>query len=126
MRHSQEYSKIWGIDLDKQNRKKILAAYKQRKIIGGVYAINNTVNGKILLVQTSDIEGSKNRFEFSKKTNSCISFQLQKDWKTFGAEAFSFEVLEKLEKKDTQTLKEFQEDLRVLYNILLEKMDQDQ
>ncbi|MDD5017481.1 MAG: GIY-YIG nuclease family protein [Eubacteriales bacterium] len=109
--------------MDKQSKKEILAAYKQRKVIGGVYTITNTANGKILMLMTTDIAGSKNRFEFSQKTGSCISFQLQDDWKQFGANAFSFDILESLEKKESQTLKEFQEDLKILYGVLLEKID---
>jgi hypothetical protein len=44
-----------------------------------------------------------------------------KDWKTFGKEAFSFEVLEELEKKESQSDREFKEDLATLLEIWNEK-----
>jgi hypothetical protein len=76
--------------------KEKLQEYKERKQIGGVYAIKNSINGKILLLSTADLKGIKNRFEFSIATNNCINHKLQKDWNEFGKNVFSFEVLEEL------------------------------
>ncbi len=108
--------------MEKQSKKELLAAYKERAIIGGVYAIKNTANGKILLQSAADLYGCKNRFEFAQKTGGCAALQLHEDWKIFGAVAFTFEILEQLEKKDTQTLKEFSQDIEVLKEIWLEKL----
>jgi len=41
----------------------------------------------------------------------------------YGAEAFSFEILEEIEKKDSQTTDEFKEDLMVLEQLWAEKFD---
>lgn len=46
---------------------------------------------------------------------------MQEDWKKFGADAFSFEVVEELEKEDAQSMDEFKEDLEVLLEIWLDK-----
>ena len=107
--------------MEKQNKKEKLAEYKERKITGGVYVIKNTANEKSLLASSTNLQGCKNRFVFSQKTNSCVDMKLQNDWKTFGAEAFQLEVLEELEKKDDQTSKEFAEDIKMLYELYLEK-----
>lgn len=108
------------------SRKEMLNAYKERKIIGGICAIKNTINGKMLLLSVTDLQGYKNRFRFSQVTGgSCLDLRLQKDWKEFGIEAFSLEVLEELEKKDTQTPKEFNDELKILKEIWLEKLDSD-
>ena len=109
--------------MDKQKRKIMINDYKQRKIVGGVYAITNTPNGKMLLQTTSDIQGSQNRFEFSQMTGGCVSMQLQEDWKAYGADAFTFEILGQLEKKDTQTAEDFADDLKTLYDIILQDID---
>jgi len=111
--------------MEKPNKKEILATYKERKIIGGVYLIRNTVNNKALLLSTTDLQGSKNRFEFSLKTGSCVTLKLQKEWSEFGASAFTMEVLEDLNKTDAQTLKEFGDDIKTLEEIWLEKLDTD-
>lgn len=109
--------------MEKQNKKEKLAEYKERKITGGIYVIENTASGKSLLMSSPDLQGCKNRFMFSQKTNSCVDMKLQKDWETFGAGAFQLKVLEELEKKDTQTSKEFSEDIKMLHELYLEKLN---
>jgi hypothetical protein len=107
--------------LKSQSRKELTLAYKERKVVGGVYQIVNTQNSNFLLASTADLQGAQNRFDFAQKTGSCIHFKLQKDWAEFGPSAFKFEILEELEKKEDQSPKEFQEDLKVLQEMWAEK-----
>lgn len=92
-----------------------------RKEIGGVCAIKNTQNGKMLLLPAPDLQGCRNRFDFSQQTGSCINIKLRDDWEKYGAKAFAFDILEELEKKETQSAKEFKEDLKTLMELWLEK-----
>lgn len=109
--------------MDQENKKRIAAEYKERKVIGGICAVKNTANGKLLLLTAPDIPGMRNRFEFSQKMNSCINLKLQKDWTEYGNDSFCFEVLEELKKKEDQTSKEFSEDLKVLEEMWREKFE---
>lgn len=104
-----------------EEKKKIITSYKERVIIGGIYAVKNIKTGKMLLEGTQDLAGSRNRFEFSKRTGSAVSFTIQKDWKAYGADCFIFEVLEELKKGDTQTPQEFAEDIKTLKELWKEK-----
>ena len=106
-----------------QNKKDLLAAYKQRKQIGGVYAVTNTITGKSLVLASADIGGIQKRYEFAEMTGGCFHPKLQQDVNRFGAGAFSFAVLEEMEKKSPQTDREFAEDLEVLLSMWLEKYD---
>jgi hypothetical protein len=106
----------------KQNRKDLVEQYKQRKVVGGVYLIRNTINGKIAVEATVDMPGSQNRFAFAQSTGSGTIFKLQKDWLAMGGSAFVLEVLETIEKKESQTDKEFKEDVQTLKEIWLEKL----
>ncbi len=108
--------------MDKQNKKELTARYKERKIIGGVYAVVNSATGKMLVLSANDLQGSRNRFEFSQKTGSCINLKLQDDWQKYGSSAFRFEVLEELAKKETQTPGEFAQDIDTLYELWAEKL----
>ncbi|MBW7571790.1 GIY-YIG nuclease family protein [Caproiciproducens faecalis] len=108
--------------MDKQNKKELAAAYKERKITGGVYAIVNEETGKMLLQSSYDLQGSKNRFSFSRQTGSCVNLKLRDDWKKYGINAFHFEILEELTKKETQTQAEFEMDLDTLYELWTEKL----
>ena len=104
-------------------RKELKEQYKNRKIIGGVYVIKNTGTDKILLCSTTDIKGSINWFSFAKQTNSCVDLALQKDWNRYGSEQFTFEVLEELEKEDSQTDSDFKKSLDILKEIWFEKLE---
>ncbi len=107
---------------DNKTKKEIISQYKERKVFGGIYAIRNTLSNKLLIGSTTDMQGSKNRFEFSSKTGSCVELKLQSDWNKQGAEQFVFEVLEELEKNETQTDKEFKADINALKDLWIEKL----
>ena len=107
---------------DNKTKKELISQYKEREIIGGVYAIKNTLNNKMLLEATADLQGGKNRFEFSQKTGSCIHPKLQNDWNKQGKQQFVFEVMEELKKGETQTAEEFKADIDVLKEIWLDKL----
>lgn len=108
--------------MDTVSKKELLAQYKTRKQCGGVFVTRNTVTGQQLLECAVDLQGSKNRFTFSRKTESCISSRLQKDWEKYGSSAFSFETLEELVRGDTQTDAEFKEDILLLLEVWREKL----
>jgi hypothetical protein len=105
-----------------RTKKELKRQYKARKVTGGVYAIRNTATDKLYLEATTDLRGSQNRFEFAKKTGSCIEWKLQRDWAAQGGDGFVFEVLETLEKGETQTDSEFQEDILLLKGMWLERL----
>lgn len=110
----------------KSERKKALTLeYKERKVSGGIYKITNALTQMYLLAAAANLQGLKNRFEFSRNTGSCVMPLLQKDWNEYGAKAFIFEILEEIEKKETQTAKEFQDDLKILYDLWSEKFDKE-
>lgn len=103
-------------------RKELKAQYKERKIIGGVYRIINTKNGRFYLNKTTNMEGSHNQFLNSYSTGICTHPCLVKEWNSFGKEAFTFEVLESWEKDAVQSDHEFANDLQELFEIWDEKL----
>ena len=105
-----------------QNKKHLQNMYRERDIVGGVYAIRNTLNNKVFLEAVPDLRGIQNRFEFAQKTGSCIHVKLQNDWDSHGGGQFVFEVLEELKKGDAQTDGDFKADLVLLKEMWLENM----
>ena len=105
-----------------KTKKELQAQYKEREIIGGVYVIKNTLSNKTLFAGSTDLRGSKNRFEFSRKTGTCVDMKLQNDWNKQGGEQFVFEVLEELKKGKTQTAQEFKADIDILKEMWLDKL----
>lgn len=108
--------------VDRKSKNELKAQYKERERIGGVYMIKNTLTGRILLRADTDLQGSKNRFEFSQKTGSCVDRMLQSDWNKEGGRIFVLEVLEELKKVETQTAEEFETDINFLKDIWLDKL----
>jgi hypothetical protein len=105
----------------KSKRKELKLQYKGRQITGGVYAIKST-RGRQLLESTTDLLGSKNRFDFAVKTNSCPNAKIRQAWQELGPDAFAFEPLEEITKKDAQTMKEFEADVAALKELWAEKL----
>ena len=103
-------------------RKELTRQYNERKITGGIYLIKNSGGGKSVLGSTADIQGSRNRFDFSKKTGMCADKRVEDDWKRLGADAFSFDVLEEIVKGTAQTDREFERDLADYKELWLEKL----
>ena len=66
---------------------------------------------------TTDIQGSRNRFEFAQNVNSCVHPRLQDDWDKLGGRAFRFDEFETLEKKPEQNDSDFLHDIEALFEI---------
>ena len=98
-------------------RREISKEYKERRLVGGVYTITNTANGRYLMGHAADLASIRNRFQFSVTTGSTVDPRLRADWKTFGAAAFRLDVLEELEQKQDQTQAEFMDDLKTLEDL---------
>ena len=104
------------------DKKELKAEYLQRLRLGGVFSIENKVTGKLFLGSGVDLKSCENRYSFSKSTGGCSYLKMQDDWNQYGPEAFSFSVLETLEKKNEQTDKEFLQDIKTLEELWREKL----
>ncbi len=107
--------------MDSANRKRLKSAYQDRPVIGGVYMIQCAANGRRWIKSTRNLEGQRNQFAFAASTNLCPEPGMREEWNRYGAQAFSFAVLEELKKKEGQTDRAFSEDLEVLLEMWLEK-----
>jgi hypothetical protein len=65
------------------------------------------------------MRGSRNRFTFTRNTGLCYHHKLRGEWTD--PPPFEFEVLEELEKEQTQTDAQFNRDLVTLRELWLDK-----
>lgn len=103
-----------------ERKKELKQLYKETVIEAGVYQIKNTVNQKIFIGSTRNLktlQGKKFELEMGTSTNR----KLQKEWNQFGKDAFMFETLEVLKKKETGYFDEKNE-LRKLEEMWLNKL----
>jgi hypothetical protein len=72
--------------------------YKEDPPTAGVYAIRNLANGRLLVGGSANPEGALHRHRFELQLGGHRDPLLQQDWKQFGADAFTFEVVDRLKK----------------------------
>jgi len=101
-------------------RRDLRAQYEQRPREAGVYALRNTVTGRILVASTPDLGSVRNRLAFARATNapSALDGRLTAEVRAFGIEAFVLEVLDLLEVMPEMT----QVDLQALEELWREKL----
>ena len=108
--------------MSEADRKALQSQYKERDVVGGVYAIRNTVLNKLFVETTAELKGMQNRFAFMQRTGSGFPLKLQKDWTAQKGEGFVFEILDELVKANGQSDAAFREELDLLKAMQIEKL----
>lgn len=78
-------------------RKAAIAAYKERKISAGIYAVLCRPLNRRWIGRAADLDKIQNRLWFTLRQNSSPHPGLQAAWNSHGAEAFTLDVLERLD-----------------------------
>lgn len=104
-----------------KSRKDMIREYQQRDVSAGVFQIKNTVNGKILLGSSLNLDGPLNAHKFMLKINGHRNIELQKEWNEYGPDAFVFEILEEVKVSDDPGFN-FKDELTLLEQIWLEEL----
>jgi len=84
-----------------EDRKAAVAAYKERKIVAGIYAVHCLSTGQRWIGRTPDLSTVRNRLWFTLRQGKNPHRTLQAAWSERGAESFAFEEVERL---DDETL----------------------
>ncbi|GGF28218.1 hypothetical protein GCM10011611_37810 [Aliidongia dinghuensis] len=79
-----------------RERKAAVAAYKERKVSAGIYAVACTASGERWVGRAPDLATIQNRLWFTLKLGVNPHPGLQQAWNSHGADRFTFEVLERL------------------------------
>lgn len=103
-------------------RKEITQAYKELKPRFGIFQIRNTVNNKIFVEASINLDKIWNRHVAQLNFGSHPSPELQKDWAIHGPQSFVFEELAELEEKEEVSPRDRQKDLKTLEQMYLEEL----
>jgi len=103
------------------NRKELVREYKQRPRQTGIYQVRNTANRKVLVGASTDLPAILNRHRAQLRLGAHPNRGLREEWKTFGCDAFAFEVLDTLTLPDDPGY-DPSADLRTLEAMWLEKL----
>ncbi|MGA9121525.1 MAG: GIY-YIG nuclease family protein [Bacteroidota bacterium] len=101
--------------------KEMKREYKERKKPAGIFQVKNTVNGKVLLGSSLNLEGPLNSHKFMLTIGKHKNEDLQRDWNAFGPDKFTFDILEVVKVPDDPQF-DLDDELTLLEQIWLEKL----
>jgi len=104
------------------NRKELKEHYKKLKPDMGVFKIESRTSGNCFLFLAPDLKSLMNRSLFQLNMGSHPNRRLQNEWQEQGGNAFSIEVLERLEYDRSETKIDYSEELEILRLIWSEKL----
>jgi len=81
------------------DRKAAIAAYKERKVTGGVYAARCTATGEVWVGWWPNVATLQNRIWFTLRQGNHPNPGLQAAWRQHGAEQFRFDILEAMDEE---------------------------
>jgi hypothetical protein len=82
------------------DRKAAIAAYKERKIIAGIYVVRCTASSETWVGQSPNLEKIQNRIWFSLRQGNNPCRSLQAAWTAQGPDALTFAECERLEEEE--------------------------
>ena len=88
----------------------------------GIFLIRNLVNDKIFVGSSVDLPAMFNRIRFQLFGGAHPNKELESDWKLYGADKFTFEVLEEIVPRDDINY-DYKADLETLEDLWLEKLE---
>jgi hypothetical protein len=108
----------------RDRRRELRSAYEQRQREAGVYALRNSVTGRVLVAASPDLPSVRNKLAFARDTGSTGVFdrRLIGDARAHGAASFTLEVLDRLEVTPGMTPQELAADLATLEALWDEKL----
>ncbi len=104
-----------------KSKRDIKREYREREKPAGVFQVKNTVNGKVLLGSSLNLEGPLNAHRFQLSIGSHRNKKLQQEWNEFGPDAFVFEILEVVEIENDPKF-DLSDELTLLEEIWIEKL----
>ncbi|KKI88857.1 LuxR family transcriptional regulator [Bacillus sp. SA1-12] len=91
-----------------ERKKELKQYYKEMPIEAGVYQIKNNKNQKVFIGSTRNLK-TLNGIKFTLENGGHMNKELQSDWNHYGKDAFTFDILEVLKKKDHEYFNEKEE-----------------
>lgn len=103
--------------MDRQRKREILGAWKERRPEMGVVALRCAPAEETFLTIDPDIPQKFNRIRFQLSVGNHPNQRLQALWTQYGQEAFDFQVVKRLDYQDPK--EDHQEELETLWELCL-------
>lgn len=83
-----------------ETNKELKEEYKMKKFRIGVFQLRNTVNNRVFIDSSVNMDSIYNRHKMQLNYGSHQNMELQKEWKELGEKKFVFEILSEIVQKD--------------------------
>lgn len=103
-----------------KTKKELKKEYQQNHTPMGVYQIRNIANDKVLIGSALNLPGAINSNRFQLNAGSHPNKTLQAEWREFGSDSFSFEIVDELAATEGPS-HDYRADLEFLEEFWLEK-----
>jgi len=80
-----------------EDKKAAIAAYKERKNLGGIYKVTCVITGRTWVGGSPDLTMIWNRISFGLRLGTSPNRSLQAAWSQHGADQFAYRELERIE-----------------------------
>ena len=104
-----------------KSKKELKEEYKQLKFNMGVFAIKNTVNQKLFIDGSTNLDAIWNRHRLQLNFGSHPNTVLQNEWKLFGSENFVFEILAEIKHNDTEEI-DYAKEVKQLAQLYIDEL----
>ena len=105
--------------MDQSKRKQLVEEFKQIKTYMGIIQITNKLSGRIYVASYPNLKNKWSTLQMQLDLGRFANARLQQEWKEFGADAFTFEVLEQ---KETDQVTDMRWEQKQLLKPWLEKL----
>lgn len=102
-------------------KKELIAEYKQTKFRIGVFQVRNTVNGKIFIEGSVNLDKIWNRHRTELNFGSHSNKALQEDWKTFGADSFVYKILDEIKQEEGKNV-DYNKEIKQLEQMYMDEL----
>ena len=103
------------------SQKTLKEKYKQRKVRIGVFQIRNTINGKIYVASSLNLDAIWNRNKMELNFGNHRNSTLQSEWKEYEEENFRYEILGEIEQKEGDTI-DYNKEVKTLEGMFIEEL----
>ncbi len=105
-------------------KKELKEAYKNMKFDMGVFMLKCNATGKVYLGADKNVKATLNGILFQLNMGSYLpNRRLEKDWKEWGEQGFTIEILELLKYEEDESKTDYSEELAILKEIWRDKFE---
>jgi hypothetical protein len=90
--------------IDKSRRKELQQTFLERPPQNGVFAVRNAKTGDVWVGHSKNIDKQQNGLWARLAGGMCFNRDVQASWNAHGADAFSYDILERLTETDIHAL----------------------